>query len=282
MTGLTFYDICWFFIVYSVAGWITEVVFQAVVKGKVVNRGFLNGPVCPVYGFGMIAVITVYTAVGSDNSGVIFVEGVVLTTLIELVAGFILDKFFHARWWDYSKMPLNLNGYICVGFSIIWGLAVVFVLKIVHVFIYNATSGFIPTRIGWPILIFMYAVFIADTIVTVMTLIGLNKKLAELDEISASIKSVSDKMSNRIGTKSLKATQKAQESAVQAALARAESKDALEQSRAQLTERYNNLKSEITRHRHFGAGRLLAAFPDVKHRDYREMINELQRIVNER
>jgi len=104
MTGLTFYDICWFFIVYSVAGWITEVVFQAVVKGKVVNRGFLNGPVCPVYGFGMIAVITVYTAVGSDNSGVIFVEGVVLTTLIELVAGFILDNRMNITNNDIKRM----------------------------------------------------------------------------------------------------------------------------------------------------------------------------------
>lgn len=286
--SLTPYDICWFFIVYAVAGWIIEVIFHAVVKGQIVNRGFLNGPVCPVYGFGMIAVLAFYNLIGIDNPLVVFLEGVIFTTLIELIAGFILDKFFHARWWDYSAMPLNLNGYICAGFSIIWGLAVLFVIRIVHVFIYNSTSGFIPQRIGWPILIFIYIAFIADTIVTVMTLIGLNKKLEELDRISGSMKQLSDRMTDRIGGGSLKAMQRAQESAVQASLAKAELRDATEESleslelrRKELQEKYDNLRSSITKHRHFGAGRMLRAFPDVKHRDYKEIIEEIEKKLRE-
>ena len=216
--SLTLYDICTFFIIYAFAGWVIEVVFHVVVAGKIINRGFLNGPVCPVYGFGMIAVLLFYNLIGSDNALVIFLEGVFFTTLIELLAGFILDKCFHARWWDYSKMPLNLNGYICLGFSLIWGLAVVFVIKLVHVFIYNISSAIIPPRIGWPMLTVLYALFITDAVVTALTLIGLNKKLEELDRISQSIKNVSDKMSDRIGSRSLNTLQKAQESAVQASL----------------------------------------------------------------
>ena len=255
----TFYDLCFFFVIYSIAGWIIEVVFHAVVKGVIVNRGFLNGPVCPVYGFGMISVILIYNLIGSDNTFVVFLEGVVFTTLIELIAGFILDKCFHARWWDYSKMPLNLNGYICAGFSLIWGLAVVFVVKLVHVFIYNVTSGLIPEKIGWPILIAVCAVYILDATVTVLTLIGLNKKLEELDRISASIKRVSDKMTDNFGNTSLKVTQKAQESAVQASLAKAELRDARLESREslelrlkELQDKYETLRETVIRHRHFG------------------------------
>lgn len=279
----TLYDLCFFFVIYSIAGWIIEVIFHAVVKGVIVNRGFLNGPVCPVYGFGMISVILIYNLIGSDNTFVVFLEGVVFTTLIELIAGFILDKCFHARWWDYSKMPLNLNGYICAGFSLIWGLAVVFVVKLVHVFIYNVTSGLIPEKFGWPILIAVYAVFILDATVTVLTLIGLNKKLEELDRISASIKRVSDRMTDNFGNTSLKVTQKAQESAVQASLAKAELRDARLESREslelrlkELQDKYETLRETVIRHRHFGAGRILNAFPDAKHRDYDQILTEIK------
>ena len=281
--SLTPYDICTFFIVYSFIGWVIEVVFHVVVAGKIINRGFLNGPVCPVYGFGMISVLLIYNLVGSSNTMVVFIEGVVFTTLIELIAGFILDKCFHARWWDYSKMPLNLNGYICAGFSLIWGLAVVFVVKLVHVFIYNVTSGLIPEKFGWPILIAVYAVFILDATVTVLTLIGLNKKLEELDRISASIKRVSDRMTDNFGNTSLKVTQKAQESAVQASLAKAELRDARLESREslelrlkELQDKYETLRETVIRHRHFGAGRILNAFPDAKHRDYDQILTEIK------
>ena len=285
--SLTPYDICCFFLIYSFAGWVIEVIFHVVVGGKIINRGFLNGPVCPVYGFGMISVLLIYNLVGTDNTFIVFLEGLVFTTLIELVAGFILDKFFHARWWDYSKMPLNLNGYICVGFSIIWGLAVVFVIKLVHVFIYNCTSAIIPPKIGWPVMIALYAVFITDTVVTALTLIGLNKKLEELDRISESIKNVSDKMTQHIGNSSLNTLQKAQNTAVQASLAKAEaqdrieeSKDALELRRRELQEKYENLRDSLTRHRHYGVGRILNAFPDAKHRDYDRVLTEIKNRLN--
>ncbi len=281
--SLSTYDICTFFIVYSFIGWVIEVVFHVVVAGKIINRGFLNGPVCPVYGFGMISVLVIYNLVGSDNTLVIFLEGVIFTTLIELVAGFILDKFFHARWWDYSSMPMNLNGYICVGFSIIWGLAVVFVIKIAHVFIYKVTSALIPASIGWPILIVMYAVFITDTVVTALTLIGLNKKLEELDRISESLKNASDKLTERIGNTSLNTLQKAQSTAVQASLAKAEAQDKIEESREalelrrkDLQEKYDNLREAVIRHRHIGVGRILNAFPDARHRDYDKILTELK------
>ena len=118
---MTYYQICWYFLIYSFGGWALEVVYHAVACGKVINRGFLNGPVCPVYGFGVLSVFAMMnTFQGSGyqlNDGMIFLFGVILATAVELIAGWLLDVCFHARWWDYSNKPLNFHGYICLEFS---------------------------------------------------------------------------------------------------------------------------------------------------------------------
>ncbi|MBO4243037.1 MAG: putative ABC transporter permease [Clostridiales bacterium] len=273
---MTLLQALWFFIIYSFTGWVVEVIFHASVKGNIVNRGFLNGPVCPVYGFGMTAVLFVYGLMGSDGFIPVFLEGIIFTTAIELIAGFILDKCFHARWWDYSDMPLNLGGYICPAFSVIWGLAVVFAIKIAHKGICGAVDILIAHKFTFIILIFLYLLLTADTIVTARSLIGLNRKLEELDRIAGSLKDISDRMSDRIGNNALKTTQQAQEKRVQAALAKAELKDAAKESRLELEQRAEEIRYSITKSRHFGAGRMLNVFPGVRHRDYKEIINDLQ------
>jgi len=273
---MTLNEVLWFFIIYSLIGWVVEVIFHASVKGNIVNRGFLNGPVCPVYGFGMTAVLYFYYLIGSDSFILLFLEGIVFTTVIELIAGFILDKCFHARWWDYSDMPHNLNGYICPAFSFIWGLAVVFAIKIAHKGIAMAVQVLMGNMLNIPLLISFYILLIADTVITALTLIGLNKKLAELDRIGSSLKDLSDRMSDRIGSNALKTTQAAQEKRVRAALAKAEIKDAARESRIELEKRAEEIRQSIIKSRHYGAGRMLNVFPGVRHRDYKEIIKDLQ------
>ena len=132
--GMTYYQICWYFLIYSFGGWALEVVYHAVACGKVINRGFLNGPVCPVYGFGVLSVFAMINTIQGGgylmNDGMIFLFGVILATAVELIAGWLLDVCFHARWWDYSNKPLNLHGYICLEFSLIWGVAILLVVKV--------------------------------------------------------------------------------------------------------------------------------------------------------
>ena len=119
----------WFFL-YVCIGWGVEVVYAAIKEHKLVNRGFLCGPICPIYGCGMtvmIAVLGRFTMPSSDmawyqNVLVAFFGGMVITTLVELVGGYILYKIFHTRWWDYSKYRFNLGGFICPQFSLLWGL----------------------------------------------------------------------------------------------------------------------------------------------------------------
>ena len=273
---MTLFEALCFFLIYSFIGWVTEVVYHAVTLGKIMNRGFLNGPVCPVYGFGMTAVLFVFSLVSVDNPFIVFLIGVILTTLIELIAGWALYTFFHARWWDYSSMPLNLNGYICPAFSIIWGLAVLAVVRIAHPALEAVTIGLIPHSILLPVTIILTAVMVIDTIVTAATLIGLNKKLTELDKISRAMRDNSDILTEKIGKSSIKTAQTAQTARVQAALAKAEIRDAADNKKEELQKRYDEIRASILSHRHYGAGRLINVFPNVSHRDYKELLKEIQ------
>lgn len=124
-------DYIWYFFIYAVLGWCAEVIFAAVNTGKFVNRGFLNGPLCPMYGVG-VAVIVFCLSPLEDNVWLTFLAAVVLTSGLEWITGFVLEKLFHQRWWDYSELPFNIGGYICLKFSLAWGLACLLILKVIH------------------------------------------------------------------------------------------------------------------------------------------------------
>ena len=127
----TLEETLWLFLIYAFLGWCTEVAFAAVTRGKFVNRGMANGPICPIYGFGVLAVLFCRQPF-RGNFFLLFLGSVVVTSLLELVTGWALEKFFHDKWWDYSNEPFNIKGYICLEFSIIWGLACVLVVDVIH------------------------------------------------------------------------------------------------------------------------------------------------------
>ena len=269
-----------YFLVYSFLGWCTEVAYQAVKKGEVINRGFLNGPVCPIYGFGVLAVFRMLEAAGEgdlheQNAFKVFCFGVVLATAIELFGGWLLDKLFHARWWDYSAQPFNLHGYICLEFSIIWGLGILLVVRGVNPAVMEALS-LVPERVGWVLIAVFMVVFAADVIVSVLVMTGLNKRMAEIDEMRERMRVVSNDLSERIGTRAIDTAQHIDEAKVQASLARTEARSRVDQKRDEYEERRRELIARIRSSRHFGAGRLLRAFPEMKHRDYPELIEMIK------
>ena len=106
------YRYLWSFFAYAFLGWCMEVSFAALTSGRFVNRGFLNGPVCPIYGCGAVIVLFCLEPL-KDHLFWLFVGSVILTSALEWLTGFVLEKIFHERWWDYSDMPFNLGGYIC-------------------------------------------------------------------------------------------------------------------------------------------------------------------------
>jgi uncharacterized membrane protein len=191
-----FYELVWIFIIYAFIGWCTEVSYATLDTGKFVNRGFLNGPYCPVYGCGVVIVVAVLTPL-KDNLLILFAGSFLLTSVLEFITGYILEKVFHNQWWDYSDKPFNIKGYVCLKFSIYWGMACTFIMDVVHPIIYE-TIVRIPFKIGVVILVIIMTGFAIDLCVTVSTILKFNRRLKLMDDIAVQIHKLSDEIGENI------------------------------------------------------------------------------------
>lgn len=120
-----------FFYIYSFVGWIWESCYVSVKKRRWVNRGFLNGPFLPIYGFGALTILLSTIAV-RESVSMIFLVGMTAATVLEYATGAVMEQLFHVRYWDYSNQKLNLNGHICVSSSLAWGVFSILLVRIVH------------------------------------------------------------------------------------------------------------------------------------------------------
>lgn len=160
-----------YFFIYSFLGWFLETTYATVLKRKVVNRGFLKGCFCPIYGFGAlisflsfkIAEIAIIDKYYSVILGVLF--SAVFATLLEYVSSIILIKVFKRRYWDYSKKFANINGHICLKFSLLWGGISLFIVKSVHPYIVVALSGLSEATKSMFSFVLLFC-FITDLILT--------------------------------------------------------------------------------------------------------------------
>ena len=199
------YHLLWIFFIYAFLGWCTEVSYAALKTGRFVNRGFLNGPVCPVYGFGVVIVLWVLEPL-RGNLLLLFLGSVALTSLLEWLTGFVLERLFHQRWWDYSQEPFNLGGYICLRFSIAWGLACLFVVKLLHPSVLWCIRT-VPYPMGVGLLALFSAVMAVDLAATVRTIARMNRQLSQLDELAAGIKEMSNELGANLADRVLDAAE---------------------------------------------------------------------------
>lgn len=194
--GYTWVQMGWIVLIYSCLGWCCEVAFAALKTGKFVNRGFLNGPVCPIYGFGVLSVVLVLEPV-KDNLLLLFFGSMVFTSLLEFIAGFAMERIFHDKWWDYSNNPFNIKGYICLEFSIIWGIACVLVVDIIHPIIMKLVNA-LPHTLGLWLMGALYVLLVTDAVLTLVELLKLPKRFKAMEELEAAITAVSDAMGENI------------------------------------------------------------------------------------
>ena len=214
--GFSLYQIFAYFLIYSCLGWCLEVIYAAVTTGNLINRGFLNGPVCPIYGFALTPL--------SHSLLLLYLGGVLLPSALELVGGWALYKLYHTRWWDYSDYPFNIGGYICLEFSLLWGVGTLIVMKLVHPIIANAVA-LIPPLVGLILMFLLYAIYAADTIATAFAASDLARDLDALEKVADSMHAVSDAMTELLGTNAMAMDQKMDESRLQFKLAAAEARD---------------------------------------------------------
>ena len=132
--GIDFYHLMNWLIIYSFFGWVWETCYVSVKSGKFVNRGFINGPLCTIYGFGAVSVYMILRPF-SDNLLYLYLGGVVVATALEYVTAVLMESIFHTSWWDYSDNKFNFQGRICLGASLGWGAFTVILFKVLHPFV---------------------------------------------------------------------------------------------------------------------------------------------------
>ena len=260
------YQLFWFFTVYSFLGWCLEVCFCSINTGKFVNRGFLNGPVCPIYGFGMAAVLTVLTPV-QNNLLALFFGGMLLASLLELFGGWALKKLFHTSWWDYSDQPFNLGGYICLKFSLAWGLCIVLVMRVIQPAVAAFVRAVTTAGDGIPgaVLTVLTAVaFLCDLAVTVAAIAKIDRNLGAIEDIARLLHEGSEAVSEKLGNTALAVD------------------GSVDESLPGLRARLDLLRAEVVDNRHFVALRLMRAFPRMKHIRHAEAFEQIRTWLDEK
>lgn len=238
---MTFNEYMLCFFLYGFVGWCTEVGFAAVKQRRFVNRGFLNGPICPIYGVGVTFVILLLTPF-SRNVFFFYVFSVIVVTILEGTTGWAMDKIFHNKWWDYSHMPFNLGGYVCLLFSMLWGAACIFIIYFLHPAVYKGLS-LLPNALELVLTILLFAVLLADITVTFSAIFKFNKSLAHLRKITDELHEISDQLGEDIYENVMRALEK------------------------------QELAGKIPK----TARRLIRAFPHLESRKYKEQLDILRK-----
>lgn len=200
-----------------------------------------------------------------DNLLLLFLGSVLLTTALEWLTGFILEKLFHDKWWDYSNMPFNIGGYVCLKFSLLWGLACVFIVRIVQPPI-TWTVGLLPHTLGVIFLCVLFAAFAVDFTVTLVNVLKLPKQLRAIEELEEKLRVVSDGIGGNLSEKAINVKEKTDAYLV-------EHHDNAEAMRRKL-HRLRTQSSYIQR-------RLLRAFPRLSEGRWHDVLSRMREAVEQ-
>ncbi len=170
-----------YFLIYAFLGWCMESSLYTYKKHHFVNRGFLNGPLCPVYGVGMVIIIF-FLQPFQNNLLVLFGLGLLVASMLEYLTGFVLESLFHARWWDYSQKKFNLNGYICLQNSLAWGVLCVMMMHFVQPVIHRFVAA-IPQSIFYSLVAITLILLIIDLTFTIIHLVHFNILLHQVNQL---------------------------------------------------------------------------------------------------
>lgn len=208
MENLIKYILLFFF--YSFAGWCLESLYCSIGEKKLINRGFLTGPLCPIYGVAAIVITVLIYNPFKENPLIVFLLGIVLCDIVEYLTSYIMEKLFAARWWDYTYEFLNIGGRICLKHSLYWGVISVVFVNVIHPGVDNLYSRIEGEYVKY-ILVVVLAVFILDLINAVRKALDIRKlqmKLngfiktftSELSEIKGTIEDKYSYVKNKLET----------------------------------------------------------------------------------
>lgn len=275
-----------YFYVYGFLGWCTEVCYATLREKRFVNRGFLNGPICPVYGVGVGMVV--FLLASQDWSLVsLYVVSTGLVTAIEGITGYLMDKMFHHKWWDYSNQPLNIGGYVCLLFSLAWGIACVLIVRVIHPIIYRGLT-WMPVTLGIVILSILSAALFADVCTTTAGIMKLNKKLETMEKIAIELKEISNLLGENLHENVMETLERSEEARIHLDMAASELREKWgnisdeKKEWMELKDKYAGLKNkydELSERSSLVTRRLIEAFPRMESRFYKDHLTELKKYI---
>lgn len=189
--GLEFFDIYYNFFIYSFFGWIYESLYVSFRKKTWVNRGFLNGPIIPIYGCGATLfyilfyneyMINLTKSITLIHIAFLFMIGMICATILEFVTSWVMEKLFHAKWWDYSDYKYNIQGRISLLPSLFWGFLSVMMALFIQPQVSKLTDH-IPKKAGNILAIILLILFLLDFTITVVVTLQLGQKLQAMDRL---------------------------------------------------------------------------------------------------
>ncbi len=191
------YEILWLFFVCSFLGWVLETVAGALKQKHFVNRGLVNAPFCVIYGTGAVLI----TIVCQELTGFwLFVYAVILTTVLEWTAGHLIEKMYHERWWDYSDLPMNMDGYVCAPASAIWGVLSLLMMKWGNELLIKLFH-LMPDLPGIILIWILVAILGLDMAATLIIMSGRSRRMEQWEAVDEWLSGISSTLGRKIYSK---------------------------------------------------------------------------------
>lgn len=247
------------FLIYSFLGWLCESIYCSIPAKRFINRGFLNGPICPVYGVGGVIIVLLLEPF-QNNLLLLYCFGVLITSIVEYITGFLLETIFHTRWWDYSNRRFQIHGRVCLRNSLLFGVMAVILMKCIHPPLLRLLETIPSALLPW----IGGAAFIclaADTVISARAALQLSGKLQELETVLEELRIKSEEK-RKAGLASLQKT--------------------LSSSHEELIHRLKEQQADIEKNLHLLHRRLLNAFPSMNSPKYRDAFLHLREAIEER
>lgn len=175
------------FFIYSILGWLMETTYTSIKAKKIIDRGFLIGPYCPIYGFGGL-IITIYLTQYKNNLLTVFFLSIIVCSILEYLTSYLMELIFKARWWDYSNKKFNLNGRICGENAIAFGIVSILVLYFLNPIIGKVLSKINPTLI-YVLTLIGLIIFTIDTIISCNIVSKLKNTASNISETTKDVTS---------------------------------------------------------------------------------------------